>query len=144
MGRWITEDPLDLDRLLSETEDPSCGGLVIFSGTIRNNNEGKDVNGIRYDAHIQIAENALKELEKEVLKNFGVERCRIQHRIGTLELGEPSVYVVVRSVHRAEAFEAAKYGIDELKKRLPIWKEEHYTDGDSEFLKGVPLQTSEE
>jgi molybdopterin synthase catalytic subunit len=144
MEKWITDSPLNLEQLLKETEDQSCGGLVIFSGTIRNNNDGKDVVGISYDAHVTIAENSLRELEIEILGKFSVEQCRIQHRIGKLVLGEPSVYVVVRSIHRAEAFEAAQYGIDELKRRLPVWKEEHYKDGASEFLKGVPIKTSDE
>ncbi|MBI1729193.1 molybdenum cofactor biosynthesis protein MoaE [Candidatus Acetothermia bacterium] len=143
MGCWIAKKPMDLNRLLSETEDPSCGGLVIFSGIVRNENEGKAVEAITYDAHIEIAENVLKELELEILEKFPVKQCRLQHRIGRLELGEPSVYVVVRSKHRAEAFEAARYGIDELKKRVPIWKEEHYKTGDSEFQAGVPMTVKE-
>ena len=143
MGRWISKNPLDLQRILDECEDPSCGGLVIFSGTIRDHNEGKDVEGITYDAHPELASNVLEELEQEVLNKFDVRQCRLQHRIGKIELGEPSVYVVTRSVHRAEAFEAAKYAIDELKERAPIWKEEHYGDGESEFLKGQPMKNAE-
>ena len=144
MGRWISKNPLDLQRILDESEDPSCGGLVIFSGTIRDHNEGKDVEGISYDAHPELASKVLEELEHEVLKKFDIKQCRLQHRIGHIGLGEPSVYVVTRSVHRADAFEAAKYAIDELKERAPIWKEEHYADGQKEFLKGQPMKTSED
>lgn len=143
MGRWISKNPLDLQRILDESEDPSCGGLVIFSGTIRDHNEGKDVEGITYDAHPELASKVLEELEQEVLQKFEVKQCRLQHRTGKIELGEPSVYVVTRSVHRAEAFEAAKYAIDELKERAPIWKEEHYGDGESAFLKGQPMKNTE-
>ncbi len=140
MGRWIAKKPMDLGRLLAETEDPGCGGLVIFSGIVRDENEGKAVQAITYDCHIEMAENILKDLELEILKKFPVRQCRVQHRIGRLELGEASVYVVVRAVHRGEAFEAARYGIDELKRRAPIWKEEHYATGQSEFLPGTPLK----
>jgi molybdopterin synthase catalytic subunit len=70
-------------------------------------------------------------------------RCWIQHRIGHLELGEPSVIIVVRAAHRAEAYAASRYAIDELKTRAPIWKEEHYADGDSRYLDGVPLRKTE-
>ena len=91
----------------------------------------------------RLAEKVLQEIEAEVIEKFGVRRCRVQHRIGHLELGEPSVLIVVRAGHRAEAYEASRYAIDELKERAPIWKEEHYTDGDSRYLDGVPLRTKE-
>ena len=139
MSKWITEAPLDLNALISETEDDSCGALVIFSGTVRNENEGRPVDGMTYEAHVEMAEKVLQEIEAETLKRFPVAQCRIAHRIGPMKLGEVSVYVVVRAGHRGEAFEAARYGIDETKKRVPIWKEEHYIDGDSRYLDGTPL-----
>lgn len=144
MGRWVTETPLDLAALLAETDDPACGGLVVFGGTVRNENEGRPVRAVTYEAHIALAEKVLRELETEVLARFPVRHCRIQHRIGTLRLGEPSVYIVVRAGHRAEAFDAAEYAIDELKQRVPIWKEEHYVEGGSRYLDGVPLQRKEQ
>ncbi len=140
MSKWITEAPLDLNALLQETEDPASGALVIFTGTVRNENDGRPVQGMTYEAHTALAEKVLRQIEAEVLERFPVRRCRIQHRIGALQLGEPSVYVVVRAGHRAEAFQAARYGIDEVKKRAPIWKEEHYITGDSRYLDGTPLQ----
>lgn len=143
MGHWICEDSLDFNRLLQETEDPASGALVIFSGTVRNENDGKPVRAIRYEAHITLAEKVLRELEEEVLSRFKVRRCRIQHRIGTMQLGEISVAVVVRAAHRAEAFAAARYAIEELKQRAPIWKEEHYETGASRFLAGTPLRPAD-
>jgi molybdopterin synthase catalytic subunit len=143
MGHWITDNPLQLDKLLQETEDASCGGLVIFCGTVRQENAGKPVRAITYEAHVALAEKVLRELEAEVLSRFDVRRCRIQHRVGTLHLGETSVMVVVRAVHRAHAFAAARLAIDEVKKRAPIWKEEHYETGGSRFLKGTPLRPAE-
>jgi molybdopterin synthase catalytic subunit len=138
------EAPLDLDALLRETEDDASGALVIFSGTVRNENEGRPVDGMTYEAHVAMAEKVLRELEQEVLSRFPVRRCRIVHRIGALALGEVSIYVVVRAGHRGEAFDAARYGIDEAKLRVPIWKEEHYIDGDSRYLDGTPLRKREE
>ncbi|OGF53630.1 MAG: molybdopterin converting factor [Candidatus Fraserbacteria bacterium RBG_16_55_9] len=143
MGRWMTEHSLDLNQLLQETEDPGSGGLAIFCGTVRNENEGKPVRAITYEAHGHLAERVLREIEEEVLARFDVRRCRIQHRIGMLQLGESSVIVVVRAAHRAEAFEAARYAIDELKQRTPIWKEEHYETGESRFLEGTSLKPDE-
>ena len=143
MSRWITEKPLELEKLLQETEDPGSGGLVIFCGTVRNENDGKRVRAITYEAHVPLAEKVLREIEEEALSRFDVRRCRIQHRVGRLQLSEASVIVVVRAAHRAEAFEAARYAIDELKQRAPIWKEEHYETGESRFLAGTPLKSSE-
>ncbi len=137
--RWIQQGPLPLEALLAETDDPECGGLVVFGGTIRKENHGKRVTRIRYDVHPPLAARTLADLEAEVLERFPVRHCRLQHRVGTLELGECSVWVVVRAKHRAEAFEASRYAIDQLKRRAPIWKEEFYEDGTSEFLKGCSL-----
>jgi molybdopterin synthase catalytic subunit len=142
MSRWITEESIDLNALLQETEDPSSGALVVFVGTVRDHNEGKPVEAVTYEAYKPLAEKALEELEQEVLEHFDVQRCRIQHRVGHLKLKEPSVAIVVRAAHRAEAFKAAEYAIDELKKRVPVWKEEHYTTGESCYLEGVPLRST--
>ncbi len=142
MGRWIVETPIELDPLLRETEDHSSGALVIFYGTVRNENDNRPVHSMTYEAHIGLAEQVLADIEVEARKKFGVQHCRIQHRIGHLELGEPSVLIVVRAGHRAEAYAASRYAIDELKTRAPIWKEEHYADGDSRYLDGVPLRKS--
>lgn len=140
MGHWLVEDPIDLNALIRETEDPGSGALVVFVGTVRDHNEGKPVEAVTYEAYKPLAEKALEELEREVLRRFEVRRCRIQHRVGHLPLQEPSVAIVVRAAHRAEAFAAARWAIDELKKRVPIWKEEHYATGERRYLKGIPLQ----
>jgi molybdopterin synthase catalytic subunit len=139
MGRWILDTPLHLEPLLAETEDHASGALVIFYGTVRNENEGRPVQAMTYEAHVSLAEKVLAEIEQEVLDKFDARRCRIQHRTGTLQLGEPSVLIVVRAGHRAEAYAASRYAIDEVKQRAPIWKEEHYADGDSRYLDGIPL-----
>lgn len=141
MNRGITDRPLDLNALIAETTDDGCGALAVFTGTVRNTNDGRPVERLTYEAHRPLAEDVLRQLEEEVCERFGVDHCRVQHRVGTLELGEPSVHVVVRSGHRAEAFEAARYAIDELKARAPIWKREHYADGDSGYLEGTPMRT---
>jgi len=143
MSRWLVGEPLDLAELLRETEDPGSGALVVFCGTVRDENRGRPVRAVGYEAHPTLAEKALRELEAETLRRFELRRCRILHRLGTLDLGESSVLIVVRAAHRAEAFAGARYAIDELKKRVPIWKEEHYADGESRYLEGVPLQSEE-
>lgn len=136
---WITESPLSIDPLIAATCDPRCGALVVFGGTVREHNDGRPVDGMRYEAHVELAARTLAALEAEVCERFGVLQCRIQHRIGTLALEELSVVVVVRAAHRDAAFEAGRYAIDTLKERLPVWKHEHYTDGDARYLDGAPL-----
>ncbi|MBN1963762.1 MAG: molybdenum cofactor biosynthesis protein MoaE [Anaerolineae bacterium] len=140
MNAWITEDALDLNALLAATADPACGALVVFTGTVRNENDDQPVTGMTYEAHVELATNVIRQIEAEVLERFPVRQCRIAHRIGALALGDESVIVVVRSGHRTEAFEAARYGIDAVKQRVPIWKHEHYVAGESKYLDGVPLR----
>jgi molybdopterin synthase catalytic subunit len=135
----ILTTPLSLDALLAETEDDGSGALIIFAGTVRNQNEGQPVAGMTYEAHTELAEKTLAEIEAEAIAQFGARHCRIQHRIGRLALGEASVLVVVRAAHRAQAYEASRYAIDQLKGRAAIWKEEHYIGGQSKYLEGVPL-----
>jgi len=139
--RYITEAPLDLATLLAETEDDGSGALAVFGGTVRNKNDGRPVDGMTYDCHPSMAAKALIALEKQVIEDFGVRRCRIVHRVGPMKLGETSVWVVVRSAHRGPAMDAARWAIDTLKVRLPVWKEEHYIDGESRHLDGTPLVT---
>lgn len=140
----MTEQPLDLVALLKETEDPRCGALVVFSGTVRNHHEGRAVTGMTYTAYGPMAEQVLADLEAETRERFQVEVCRICHRTGYLAVGEDSVLVVVRSAHRAAAFEAGQYAIDTLKVRLPVWKQDHYPDGASAYQEGVPLQDGQQ
>lgn len=143
MGRWICDTPLDLTPLLAETEDPASGALIVFVGTVRNQNDGLPVEAMTYEAHIPLAEKVLAEIEAEAVTRFDVRRCRIQHRVGRLNLGEPSILIVVRAAHRASAYDASRYAIDEVKKRAPIWKEEHYASGESRYLDGIPLRPTE-
>lgn len=139
ISRYITTEPLNLHALLDETEDVGCGALAVFGGTVRELNEGRPVSGMTYDGHTSMGAKLLARLEAEAIERFGVRHCRIMHRIGALALGETSVYVVVRSAHRASSFDAARWAIDTLKLELPVWKEEHYIDGESRYLRGTPL-----
>ncbi len=141
--RHLQSEPLDLMQLLEETRDPASGALVVFSGTVRNHHAGKGVVRLEYSAHRALVEQVLAELEQEVIERFGVQQCRIVHREGTLDIGDDSVLVVVRSAHRPQAFEAARYAIDTLKVRAPVWKREHYSDGSVDYQEGVPLQQAD-
>lgn len=139
----ITEQPLDMDLLLQETENDTCGALVVFAGVVRNHHEGKGVSGMSYSAYGPMAEKVLSDLEQETLEKFPVAECRIVHRTGELAIREASVLVVVRAPHRGDAFDAARYAIDTLKLRLPVWKHDFYEDGSDAYQDGVPLETSQ-
>lgn len=142
--RHLQAEPIDLMDLLAETADPAAGALVVFSGTVRNTHGGKSVERLDYSSHPPLVEKVLGELEQEIIEKFDVLQCRIVHREGTLEIGEDSVLVVVRAGHRPEAFDAARYAIDTLKKRTPIWKREFYSDGSVDYQDGEQLMVDEQ
>lgn len=139
MAQHITDEPLDLDAMLAETESPDCGALVVFAGTTRIENDGRKVTDIDYTAYAPLAEKVLADLERETLRRFRISQCRIRHRTGNLRIGETSVIVVVRAPHRGDAFEAGRYAIDTLKHTAPIWKNEAYADGTRVYQQGYAL-----
>jgi molybdopterin synthase catalytic subunit len=140
----LQTESLDVAALLEITAQPDSGALVVFGGTVRNENDGRSVSGIEYTAYAPLAEKVMAEIEQAVMQQFKVQQCRIVHRLGELTVGDLSVLVVVRAAHRAEAFTAARHAIDMLKQRVPIWKNEYYRDGDSRFLEGTSLNLSSE
>lgn len=135
----LSDQPLSLDDLLTQTDDPSSGALVVFAGTVRNHNENRPVERIDYSAYAPLAERSMAEIETETLERYAITACRVCHRTGTLEIGDVSIYAVVRAAHRAEAFDAARWAVEALKHRVAVWKHEHYTDGDSGWLDGTAL-----
>ena len=120
----ITRDPIDLCKILVDAKDRSAGGTVLFIGSVRDHNEKGTVSEIYYEAYKEMAEDKMAEIENEVRKRWKITKFVAIHRIGNLKVGEPSVAVAVSAEHRKEAFEACKYGIDEIKTRVPIWKKE--------------------
>jgi adenylyltransferase/sulfurtransferase len=114
--------------------DPACGGYATFEGWVRDHNEGRAVLRLEYEAFATLAEREGERIVNEAIARFGVTRAACVHRVGDLALGEMAVWVGVSSRHRAEAFAACRYIIDEVKHRVPIWKKEHYTDGASGWV----------
>ncbi len=138
----IQDTLLSLDALMAETARPDCGGLVVFSGDVRDHHDGRTVEYLVYTAHVPVAERVTREIEEQVLAAHDVAACRIVHRVGRLEIGDTAVLVVVRAAHRAAAFAGARMAIDEVKSRVPIWKEEFYGDGTRAFVSGCSLVDS--
>lgn len=132
----IQDTPLSLDALLTGSERDDCGALAVFAGTVRNHHEGKPVAHLVYTAHAALADKMIRGIEQEIAAKHGVPVCRVVHRIGALAIGESAILAVVRAPHRAEAFAALRAVVDAVKHRVPIWKEEFYTDGSSAFVNG--------
>lgn len=129
MDDRIQDGPLSLETLITETAGLDDGALVIFSGNVRAVDGELQVEALDYDVHREMAEQAIRRIEEEILERKGVLSCRIVHRVGYVPAGESSVYVVVRGRHRPEAFEAAREGIERVKREVPIWKEDVLADG---------------
>ncbi len=132
----ITREPLNPAAILQEVTSPSDGAVLLFWGVVRNHNEGREVDHLEYEAYAPMAEAVLREIVREAAERWAVGDIAAIHRIGRLEIGEASVAIAVASPHRAEAYEASRYIIEELKRRVPIWKREGYVDGEREWLSG--------
>ena len=123
----LTREPIDL--LALQATAPGDGALCVFAGVVRNENAGRPVLRLEYEAYEEMALAVLAEVEAQARRRFPVTEVHIVHRLGALEVGDASVAVAVASPHRAEAFEACRYAIDTLKATAPIWKKEFYADG---------------
>jgi adenylyltransferase/sulfurtransferase len=130
----FSTSPLRPDELRNALEDPACGGYATFEGWVRDHNEGRRVRRLEYEAYAELAVKEGERIIAEAVRRFGVRHARCVHRVGDLALGDLAVWVGVSAGHRAEAFAACRYVIDEVKHRVPIWKKEHYVDGDSGWV----------
>ena len=130
----ITRRPLDIAALLREVADVRNGATVLFVGTVRDQNEGRSVEGIEYAAYEPMAVAELRRITEECVSRFGSDSIVVEHRLGRLALGEASVAIVVAHPRRAAAFDASRWLLEELKRRVPIWKREEYTDGTREWV----------
>lgn len=127
----VVERPLSPNDAAAAVEDPGAGGVVIFSGVVRNETGGRRVKFLEYEAHAPMAEAKLREIGAALRRRWpGVKRVAMLHRVGRLEIGESSVVIAVSAAHRGDAFEACRYAIDTLKQTVPIWKKEHFEDGE--------------
>lgn len=134
---FITDAPIDVEAALLFVQDNAHGAVTSFVGTVRDHNQGRAVRGINYDVFEPLAEKVFKALCQEVHERWGDQlNIYIAHHHGWLAVGDVSVAVAVGTPHRVAAFEACRYLVEELKHRCPIWKEECFMDGHSEWVKG--------
>jgi len=127
----ITRSPISADEVMARVAAPSIGGIVLFVGVVRNENLGRKVLHLEYEAYPEMAEQILAQIGKEIKGKWPqVEDLAIVHRIGKLEVGETSVVIAVAGAHREGLFDAARYAIDRIKEIAPIWKKEVWAEGE--------------
>lgn len=138
---WVTRDPIDPAVVLGLVGAERDGAALLFLGVVRNHNGGRAVSGVTYDAYGAMAEKVLMEIATEAAERAGSDRVAVVHRVGELGVGEASVAIAVSSPHRAEAYDASRYVIEQIKARLPVWKRERYEEGSARWLEGVKPPT---
>jgi molybdopterin synthase catalytic subunit len=141
---FVTSAVLDPCEFLRDCTSETDGAALLFIGVVRSQNDGREVGHLDYQAYPPMAEATLREIAHEASNRWDTGAISLAHRYGRLEIGEVSVAIVVAAPHRGDAYAASRYIIEELKKRVPIWKREGYLEGDSAWLRGnVPEPAGE-
>ncbi|CAM1349728.1 molybdenum cofactor biosynthesis protein MoaE [Tenacibaculum halocynthiae] len=126
----ILSEKLNLQECYDFVEDPSCGGIAVFVGTVRNATKNKEVTQLDFSTYKPMAIKEMKKIANIALTKFSVKKIAIHHAEGLLTIGDIPVIITVSSPHRGAAFEACQYAIDTLKETVPIWKKEYFSDGE--------------
>ena len=135
MNRFVLADgAIDVAALRRTLDDAHCGAIATFEGVVRDHNDGRVVHRLEYQAYAELALGEGRAIVEAVAAEFAVRRVLCVHRTGALAIGDVAVWVGVAAAHRAAAFDACRRVIDEVKLRVPIWKNEHYADGDSGWI----------
>lgn len=132
----VGPDPLRPEELRARVSGEASGAVVLFVGTVRRENRGREVASLAYEAYDEMAVEELDRVCREGIERFGVDRIGAAHRTGRLDPGEASVVIAVAGGHRGPTFDAARWVMDELKHRVPLWKKERYVDGEERWLEG--------
>jgi molybdopterin synthase catalytic subunit len=136
----IVRRPIDPSKVLESVMDPEAGGIVLFVGTIRNRTGSERVKGLEYEVYRTMARQKFAALEQEIRRRWPLKSVTMIHREGKLKIGEVSVVVAVSAVHRREAFQAARFAIERIKRSFPIWKREKLEGGRYSWVRGTPIQ----
>ena len=142
MRTALVDRPIDVNALMAEVARTANGATLLFLGTVRDVNNGRAITGMDYSAYTSMAERELADIVSEAATKYEADDIIVEHRIGTLALGDASVAIAVAHPHRGPAYDASRYVIEQLKQRVPIWKLEHYVDGSREWV-GTPVKTRE-
>lgn len=143
MRTSIVDGPIDTAALMAEVARHANGAMVLFVGTVRDMNDGRPVSGMEYTAYRSMAERELADIANEASNQFDTRDIIVEHRLGVLELGDASVAIAVAHPHRGAAYDASRYVIEQLKRRVPIWKREAYADGSREWVHAGIAQVTE-
>jgi molybdopterin synthase catalytic subunit len=127
----VTEDELRTDEAVAAVESPAAGAVNVFLGVVRDHNLGRAVDHLVYDAYPSMAEKVMREIAEEAMERFDLIDCAVLHRTGRLEIGETSLLIAVSSGHRAASFDGGHWLVNEIKKRVPVWKKEVWEDGEA-------------
>ena len=131
----IVTEPINIAELLEQAHKPEAGGIVLFSGEVRNNHKNKTVSYLEYEAHTAMAEKMMREIVEQAKVKWSLLYAFAVHRIGRIKISESAVVVITAHAHRKAAYEANQWIIDKIKSEVPIWKCEYYSDGTHEWGK---------
>ena len=140
MRSALVNKAIDAAAVLAEVAASKNGAAVLFVGAVRDSNDGRDVSGIEYSAYVAMAESEMAVIVSEAAAEFDTDDIVVEHRVGRLGIGEASVVIAVAHPHRAQAYEASRFIIEALKKRVPVWKREDYLDGTTEWVDPTTTQ----
>lgn len=126
----ITKDKLDLNECYQFVTDASCGGIAAFVGTVRNSTQNKEVTQLDFSTYKPMALKEMQKIADEALSKFPIKKMAIHHAEGLLQIGDVPVIIAASAPHRKAAFDACQFAIDTLKETVPIWKKEHFSDGE--------------
>ncbi|WP_122902143.1 molybdenum cofactor biosynthesis protein MoaE [Acinetobacter sp. B51(2017)] len=140
----IQEQNLDQQIFDHIEHFPECGGIGIFVGTVRNHHEGRAVKALKYTAYQPVAEKMIRQIEQEIQQQYGVAYVRVVHRIGALDIGGVAIIAMAYAAHRREAFQACEAAVERVKHEVPVWKEEFYADGSSQFVEGCCIRKDQD
>lgn len=136
----IQDTALSLDSFDDIQVFPECGGIGVFIGTVRNHHEGKAVKALKYTAYAPVAEKMIRQIEQQIQQKYAVSYVRVIHRIGALNIGEKAIIAIAYAAHRGEAFDACEEAVERVKHEVPVWKEEFYLDGTSQYVEGCCIR----
>ncbi len=139
----LTRKPIETTPLLARAQSPLAGAVLLFLGVTRELTQGRATTELHYDAYETMARSELANLEAEARERWKLVECLMVHRLGCVPLGEASVAIVTASPHRRAAFEAGEWLIDTLKEQVPIWKQEHWSDGTTQWVHPVGTKNGE-
>jgi molybdopterin synthase catalytic subunit len=134
MHPYLTRDRIDPAQFLSVQPEPDCGASASFFGWVRNHHEGRSVLRLNYECYEPLASKELNRIALEAKERFGCGQVRVLHRFGMIEVGEAAVAIEANSAHRDEAFKACRFVIERIKRTVPIWKQEFYSDGTAAWV----------